>query len=162
MQGSTQESLDLRYGTQSSAQLIIDVAKAAGSHLDLAEVLESLIGALKPTIRFHAIAVFVIEGENTRLHSLHVEGVGRKPGESVESVVARAASSAHVPPKPVLRQPLSEHHVSEVLSTREPYVCTDLQLQKRFAEDERLLQYGVRSYVSLPLLKRGDIIGTVD
>ena len=62
----------------------------------------------------------------------------------------------------MLRQPLSEHHVSEVLSTREPYVCTDLQLQKRFAEDERLLQYGVRSYVSLPLLKRGDIIGTVD
>src|SRR6266404_7726225 len=72
MKGSSQESLEIRYGTDSSAQLILEVAKAASSHLELAEVLESLIVALKPTIRFDAIAVFVIEGDSVRLHSLHV------------------------------------------------------------------------------------------
>src|SRR5437762_9338549 len=162
MKGTSEGRLEVRYGIHPSAQLILDVAKAASSHLELTEVLESLIVALKPTIRFDAIDVFVIEGDYVRLHSLHVERVGRRPGESVESVVARAASSVNLPVKPVLKQRLSEHHVSEVASSRKPYVCTDLEFQKRFPEDERLLQYGVRSYVSLPLLKRGELLGAVD
>src|SRR5213593_999862 len=162
MKGSTQERFEVRYGTPSSAQLILEVAKAASSHLELAEVLESLIVALKPTSRFDAIAVFVIEGEYVRLHSLHVERVGRRPGESVESVIARAAPSVNLASKAVLKHPLGEHHVSEVASSRKPYVSTDLEFQRRFPEDERLLLYGVRSYISLPLLKRGEALGAVD
>src|SRR5881409_2856324 len=162
MKGTTQERFEVRYGTPSSAQLILEVAKAASSDLELAEVLESLIVALKPTSRFDAIAVFVIEGEYVRLHSLHVERVGRRPGESVESVIARVASTVNLAPKPVLKQPLSGHHVSEVASSRKPYVSTDLEFQKRFPEDERSFQFGVRSYISLPLLKRGEMLGAVD
>jgi len=162
MKVSPQESLELRYGSQSSVQLILEVAKAVGSHLELAAVLESLLGAIKPLIHFHAIAVFVVEGEYVRLHSLHVDGLDRRPGEPVESIVARAASSANVPPKPVVKQLTAEHHMSEVALSHRPYVCTDLERQKRFREDERLLQYGVRSYVSLPLLKRGETLGAVD
>src|SRR5438046_1996731 len=162
MKGTAQERLEVRYGTPSSAQLILEVAKAASSHLELPELLESRIVALKPTSRFDAITVFVIEGEYVRLHSLHVERVGRRPGESVESVIARVASTVNPAPKPVLKQPLSGHHVSEVASSRKPYVSTDLEFQKRFPEDERLLQYGVRSYISLPLLKRGEMLGAVD
>jgi formate hydrogenlyase transcriptional activator len=161
MNGSSPQSLDSRYFSESSAQLILEVAKAASSHLDLPEVLESLIAALKPTIQFDAIAVFAIQGEYVRLHSLHVEGVDRRPGEAVESVVARVASSANIAAKSVLRHPLDQHHVGQVAS-RKPYVCTDLQQQKRFPEDERLLQYGVRSYVSLPLLRRDELLGAVD
>ncbi len=156
MKATTQESPDVR------AQLILEVAKAASSHLELSEVLEALITALKPTIRFDAISVFVIEGEYARLHSLHVERVGRRPGESVESTVARAASSVNQPANPVMKQRLSQHHVSVVASTLKPYVCADLESQKRFPEDERLLQYGIRSYISLPLLKRGALLGTVE
>src|SRR5436309_15755864 len=106
MKGTTQERFEVRYGTPSSAQLILEVAKAASSDLELAEVLESLIVALKPTSRFDAIAVFVIEREYVRLHSLHVERVGRRPGESVESVIARVASTGNLASKQVLSQPL--------------------------------------------------------
>src|SRR2546428_10881808 len=162
MKGTSEGRLEVRYGIHSSAQLILDVAKAASSHLELTEVLESLIVALKPTIRFDAIDVLVIEGDYVRLHSLHVERVGRRPGESVESVIARVASTVNLAPKPVLKQPLSGHHVSEVASSRKPYVSTDLEFQKRFPEDERLFQFGVRSYISLPLLKRGEMLGAVD
>src|SRR5213596_4246420 len=109
MKGTAQERLEVRYGTPSSAQLILEVAKAASSDLELAEVLESLIVALKPTILFDAISVFVIEGEYVRLHSLHVDRVGRRPGESVESVVARATASVNMPPKPVIHSRLSGH-----------------------------------------------------
>jgi len=162
MKGSTEERLEVQFPRPSSAQLILEVAKAASSHLELAEVLESLIVALKPIIRFDAVSVFVIEGEYVRLHSLHVERVGRKPGESVESVAARAAASVNMPPKPLVKHPMADHHMSVVASSRKPYVCTDLEFQKRFPEDETLLEYGVRSYVSLPLLKRGELLGAVD
>src|SRR5215813_11034896 len=162
MKGSTEERLEVHYPRPSSAQLILEVAKAASSHLELADVLESLIVALKPIIRFDAVSVFVIEGEFIRLHSLHVERVGRKPGETVESVAARAAASVNRPPKPLVKHPIEQHHMSVVASSRKPYVCTDLEFQKRFPEDETLLEYGVRSYVSLPLLKRGELLGAVD
>jgi len=94
MKGSTQERFEVRYGTPSSAQLILEVAKAASSHLELAEVLESLIVALKPTSRFDAIAVFVIEGEYVRLHSLHVERVGRRPVHGQSGSQARSEATA--------------------------------------------------------------------
>src|SRR5438046_1118156 len=163
MKGTSEGRLEVRYGIHPSAQLILDVAKAASSHLELTEVLESLIVALKPTIRFDAIDVFVIEGDDVRLHSLHVERVGRRPGESVESVIARATSSANLPmTPPMLKHPLGEHHVGEVALSRQPYVCTDLEVQKRFPQDEKLLEHGVRSYISLPLLKRGELLGAVD
>jgi formate hydrogenlyase transcriptional activator len=161
MNGSSQQSLDAQYLSGSSAQLILEVAKAASSHLDLSDVLESLITALRPTIHFDAIAVFAIQGQFVRLHSLHVEGLDRRPGEAIESVVARAASSVNIPAKGIISHPLDQHHVGQV-AARRPYVCTDLQQQKRFPEDERLLEYGVRSYVSLPLLRRGALLGAVD
>src|SRR5213079_2237267 len=82
--------------------------------------------------------------------------------ESVESVIARTEAYSKLPPKPLIKQRLKEHHVSEVASSLQPYVCTDLESRQRFPEDERMLQHGVRSYISLPLLKRGALLGTVD
>src|SRR2546427_6598616 len=114
MKSASQESIDARDGVQSSARLILDVARAA-SHLELAEVLESLIATLKLTINFHAVAVFVIEGEYARLHSLHVEGIERRAGEPVESVLARVAAPPNTPPpRESVKQRLSDHHVSAV------------------------------------------------
>jgi len=162
MKSASQESIDARDGVQSSARLILDVARAA-SHLELAEVLESLIATLKPTINFHAVAVFVIEGEYARLHSLHVEGIERRAGEPVESVLARVAARRNMPPPgDPIKQPLSDHHVSAVASSRRPFVCRDLQREQLFPRDEKLLQYGVQSYISLPLIRRDEVIGAVD
>src|SRR5262245_37183941 len=161
MQSSSQESLDLRYRPETSAQLILDVAKAASAHLELGDVLASLMAALQP-FPFHAIAVLVIDREYVKIHSLHVEGFERRPGEPIDSVLARVAESVNMPPKPVIPHLIREHHVSAVASSHKPYICPDLQVQERFPEDSRLLQYGVRSYISLPLLKRGELLGTVD
>jgi formate hydrogenlyase transcriptional activator len=148
---------------QSSAQLILDVAKAASAHLDLSDVLVALIKGLKPRIRFDGIGVIVVEGEYTRLHSLYIETLGRKPGESVESLLARFNPGIkHMSPDKRGRMPVSAHHVSVVLQTRQPYVCSDIETQRRFAVDETMLQSGIRSYIALPLMKNGQVIGAVD
>src|SRR5215831_19536657 len=61
-----------------------------------------------------------------------------------------------------LKTPLKDHHISAVALSLEPYVCTDLALQKRFPVDEKIRKFGIRSYVSIPLMKRGALLGAVD
>src|SRR5215831_168830 len=145
---------------QSSAQLILDVAKAASAHLDLSDVLEALIRGLRPHIRFDAIGVVVLEGEFVRLHSLYIEALGRRPGESIESILSRFATKLKIaePPRKG-RMPLSGHHLSILLQSHQPYVCTDIDSPGRFIGDEALARHGVRSYIALPLLKHGKVIG---
>jgi formate hydrogenlyase transcriptional activator len=160
---SRPQNLSIQYRIESSAHLILEVAKAASAHLELPEVLGSLISALRPRIHFDAIAVLVTEGEYVRLHSLHLEGMERRPGEPVESVIARAASRRNVRLSEHSTKSLIRHHpISEIAVSHRPYVCTDLEVQKSFPEEEKLLEYGIRSYVCLPLLKHGNLIGAVD
>jgi formate hydrogenlyase transcriptional activator len=144
-----------------NAQVILDVAKAIGAHLDVSDVLEALATRLKPMIHFDAVCVAVLEGEYTRVHSIHIEGVTRKAGESAQSVLARSASDKNIEPSK-MKKHLSEHHMSAVVESRRPYICTDVETQQRFKADEELVKYGVRSYISLPLLKHGDLIGVVE
>jgi formate hydrogenlyase transcriptional activator len=92
---------------------------------------------------------------------LHYERIERKPGDSIETLVARAAESVHIPPDP-LPERLKDHHISAVASTLKPYVCNDLRREQRFPVDKRMLQFGAVGYVSLPLLKNGALLGAVD
>ena len=64
---------EVKDATESRGQLILDVAKAASSHLDPSDVRRALMLRLKHTIRFDAIAVLVIEGDHARLHELYTE-----------------------------------------------------------------------------------------
>jgi len=149
------------YEVESSAQLILDVSKAANAHLELAEVLESLIVALKPRIHFHAIGIGVIEGDYARLYSLHVEGIDRRPGDSVETVLARAGDAWHLKHPYPARRPLNETYISQFKTSRRPYICPDLRTQRRFPVEETMLEIGARTYISLPLLKHDELIGAV-
>ena len=158
---SRQQQVETPSGIESRAQLILDVAKAASAHLELADVLESLILSLKPRIQFQAIGVVIIEGEYTRLHSLHVEGVRRNPGESIESIMARVQSSLRISEEIRVRKRLAESHASEFLTSRRPYVCADIQAQRRFPNDETFFKVGIQSYVSLPILKHNELLGAV-
>src|SRR3989475_1581619 len=151
-----------RHERESRAQLILEVSKAVNSHLDLAQVLEAVAIALNPRIHFHAVAVTVIEGDQARLYSVHLEGLDTKPGESTESVVARAQRARHIDRKPgPLRRPLEDTWISEFTHTRLPYVCTDLRTQRRFRDEEDLFEAGGKSYISLPLIKHDELIGAV-
>jgi len=156
------ENSAARYERESTAQLILEVSKAANSHLDLAQVLDAVAVALNPKIHFNAVAVTVIERDQARLYSVHLEGLDTKPGESIESVVARAQRARHIDRKPgPLSQPLQDTWISEFTHTRRPYVCTDLRTQRRFRQEEELFDAGGKSYISLPLIKHDELIGAV-
>src|SRR6516225_1303054 len=135
--------------TESRAQLILDVAKAASRHLDLSNVLWALAAGLKPIIRLDAVTVVIIENGYARLHEIYHED--RKPGESWQSFTTRLLSSRIPDPEsfdPFRPRPLQEMHVSAVASSLKPYVCNDVRREKRFPFDEMMLQFGIASYAS--------------
>jgi formate hydrogenlyase transcriptional activator len=146
---------------ETSAQVLLGVAKAISAHLELSDVLEALIKQLKPMVHFDAIGVVVLDGDYARLHSLHIEGLSRQAGESIESIIERKASALKIQPLKT-KIPVSQHHMSVIRETLLPYVCTDVETQRAFIRDDDFIKHGIRSYIGLPLMQRGELIGVVD
>ena len=145
---------------EKKAQIILEVATAIGAHLEMCELLASLSEALTPILNFDAIAIVILEGETVTAHWAHVKSVSPQPGESVESYVERYASHNKVA-SPPMKVPVSEHPISEIMKSGEPYVASDLETDRRFDSDEPLFNARFRSYIDLPLTKQGKLIGTI-
>src|SRR6266850_2518054 len=137
--------------TEANAQIILEVAKAIGAHLEMPEVLAALNKTLEPIIHFDAVGVSVVDGDFLKPYSAHIEGFPRKPGESLASLIKRFSPNIDNP----LKHDVCEHPVSEMFASRKPYVATDLKTRRRFAYDETCFSNGFRSYISLPLLNNG-------
>jgi len=142
------------------AQIILEVAQVIGNQLEMPELLGSLNEALTPIIHFDAIGIVILKGETVTPYWAHVEGVSCRRGESVESFVNRYASSIQVDPLP-MQIPVSHHPISEIMKSGEPYIASDLESERRFDSDEPLLNARFRSYIDLPLIKQGQLIGTI-
>jgi formate hydrogenlyase transcriptional activator len=146
------------------AQLILDLSKAANAHLDLDGVLQALSHGLRPEIAFDALALLVCEGEETRLQALHVADWPRRQGESLLAYVRRnrARLGMEVPEDLKLRFSRKDSAFSVLHAPGEFYTCDDLLTGSRFAEEQRMLSYGVRSYAILPLVKQAKMIGAIE
>src|SRR5580765_914877 len=107
------------------AKLILEVAQAIGTQLEMAELLASLNDTLKPIVHFDAVAIMILEGDVVRIHWAHLEGVPRKAGECFESVVTRYASTIKAEPPP-MTLPVTRHPISEIMKSGRPYVARDL------------------------------------
>ena len=146
--------------TESNAQVILAVAKAIGALLELPDVLAALTETLAPIVHFDAVAIGILEGETVRIHWAHVAGLTRNARESAESIAARYSSSIAAEPPP-MKLPASCHPISEIMKTGQPFVASDLATQRHFHTDEPLWQNAIRSYIDLPLVKQGELIGTI-
>src|SRR5689334_7578458 len=124
-----------KYANETNAPVILEVAKAVSAHLELSDVLGALVTTLKPMVEFDSIGVVVRDGEYAKLHSLYIEGVRRETHESVQSLLERKASDLNIEPLPT-RIPIRDHHMSIIMSSGEPYVCADVQSQRRFLRDD--------------------------
>jgi formate hydrogenlyase transcriptional activator len=142
------------------AKVILEVAQAIGTQLEMSDLLAALNNTLSPIVHFDAISILIMKGETVTPHWVHVEGLSRSPGEPVASLVGRYASSIEVEPPP-MKLPVTNHPISEIMKSGRPYVARDLEGHMGFDTDEPLLNNGFRSYVDLPLIKQGQLIGTI-
>ena len=68
---------------ENKAQIILEVAEAIGTHLQVFELLAALNEKLKPIIHFDAIGIGVLEDEVLRIYSIYLESTRRVEGESL-------------------------------------------------------------------------------
>jgi formate hydrogenlyase transcriptional activator len=141
--------------------VILEVAKAISAHLELSDLLGALHNTLKPMVEFDAIGVVVRDGDYAKLHSVYIQGFQREGRETVQSMLERKASELKLEPLSA-RVPINDHYLSAVLKSGRPYVCADVERQRKFRRDDDFLKYGIRSYVALPLAKHGELLGVVD
>lgn len=60
-----------------------------------------------------------------------------------------------------MKLPVQHHPISEIMKSGRPYVARDLESHMGFDTDEPLLNYGFLSYIDLPLIKQGQLIGAI-
>jgi formate hydrogenlyase transcriptional activator len=145
---------------EKKAAIILKVAQAIGTQLDMPELLAVLNETLTPIVHFDAVGIVILKGEAVTVHWAHVEGLTHSAGETVESTLNRYASSIRVEPLPTMLQ-VNDHPIGVILKTRQPFVAADLNAEVSFATDHPILNAGFRSYIDLPLLKQGELIGTI-
>ena len=148
-------------------RLLLQVSQAANGELDFAAVLGATARALAPVLPLHAVAVVTLRGDRLLLHAVHIEGVPHRPGETAAETLAHAvehegdkfkAGKFIPPPDGVPREGSGTDFVGR---TGKAYVCQDLEAERLFTEDDRLLAYGVRAYVRAPLFVQDRLIGSI-
>ncbi|WP_162180021.1 sigma 54-interacting transcriptional regulator [Bryobacter aggregatus] len=143
--------------------MLLDISKAANAHLDLGHVLDALAQSLSPLIRFNAIAVDLIDQDFLRLHSVSLKDFPRLPGESLSGLISRYQKVPEEVVAPTIQKglPLHESRLCAISRDHGPYVCSDLEQQKLYVEEELFYEFGVRSYICLPLWKRDHLLGAL-
>jgi len=146
------------------ASLLLQVWEAINTERELPGVLRALELALVPVVPFDFLGIVKFNFDQSAdphpLYALHIVGVPPVDGESMLELMER-----HQPnwPKPLPEtRPLMPYPpmAPDDLMCRSPYVCDDLLAKDRwFEHDFDLAAGGVRSYVSIPLVARGGVIG---
>ena len=128
-----------KYVGEANAEVILEVAKAIGAYLELSDLLGALITTLKPILEFGAVGIVVRDGEYAKLHSFITAGAPEHH-DSVQRLLERYASDLDIEPLRT-RIPINDHHFSLIMSSREPYVCADVETKRRFLTDDNFLKY---------------------
>ena len=143
--------------------LLLQVAEAANSSLDMTGVLEEVARVLEPLVAVDAVAIVTVDGGEVRPHAIHIRGVAARQGESVHGSIARALDLSREEYEARYGRPiaLAGSGTQVVGRTGRAEIRQDLAAARRYVEDERLLSYGVRAYVRAPLVFRGRLVGSL-
>ena len=152
--------------------LMLLLWEAISAERELPGVLATLADVLAPLMPFDAVAIIdfsAIAGRRLeegphRMIALHVVGLPRVEGETPDQLAQRSRELGHRMgcPGPLLEvRPLIPYPPhNEKRLTGEPNVCSDLLEKDAWYEHEfHLAQSGIRSYASVPLVTRGQLIG---
>jgi formate hydrogenlyase transcriptional activator len=144
-------------------RLLLQVAEAANSALDLSGVLEEVDAVLAPLVSLDAVGIVTVDGERLRPHAIHIRGVASATGESFDRRMARALDLPAQEYEARYGRPMAlpGSGTEFVGRTGTADVRQDLGTTRRFPEDDRLSSYGVRAYVRTPLVFRNRLVGSI-
>ncbi|MHB8077775.1 MAG: sigma 54-interacting transcriptional regulator [Candidatus Krumholzibacteriia bacterium] len=154
---------DRDHGAASRFEMLLKVSEAANSHLDLADMLEALAATVREVAPVDGIAVATIGADGIMMpYSVHVVGMARHAGETVQQVVERALADWSVDdPHLTAGRPIDGSVAALVRSTRRAYLCRDVETHRDFADYEAMAASGARSFVCVPLFARDRFLGVI-
>ena len=138
----THESADLLAG-RDKYNVILDINNAIIANLGIKELFNSIANALREAFPVDCTAIAQYEEAKDSLSVLAIEPF---------------ASSVDV--ETGFEMPREGTHSGWVIEHRQPLIARDLEKEQRFEIDAMLLEQGLRSYIVLPLVARGGVIGT--
>ena len=123
--------------------VILDINNAIIANLGIKELFNSIANALREAFPVDCTAIAQYEEAQDSLSVLAIEPF---------------ASSVDV--ETGFEMPRQGTHSGWVIEHRQPLIAKDLEKEQRFEIDGMLLEQGLRSYIVLPLVARGGVIGT--
>jgi formate hydrogenlyase transcriptional activator len=155
-----------QWESQRSA-LMLRTWEAISAERELPGVLASLADVLVPLVPFDSIGIIDFSGDPSasdesgkhRLFALHIVGVPAAEGETGPQLAKRLLPQAQPLPevRPLIPYPAPK---DRRFAPGEPFACDDLLQRDGWYEHEfHLAASGIRSYVSVPLMARGQDIG---
>ncbi len=125
----------------------------------LLEINNALVSQLEREPLFHAIAEALLRVVPFDMAALWLHD----PDGDVFRMQALETPSLPRPPLQIGSE-LGRHqsHVGRAFETRLPLIRRDLEREREFQVEDQLLASGVRSYVVVPLLARGAVLGTLN
>ncbi|MCZ6907501.1 MAG: sigma 54-interacting transcriptional regulator [Deltaproteobacteria bacterium] len=125
---------------------LLEINNAIIANLNRESLFTAVTQALRKILTFDVAAICLLDREKQvfRLFALEMPSLVKHPfdvGTELE---------------------LKESHVGWVLEHRKPLLRCDLETERQFPVEEDLLAAGIRSYLAVPLVARGDGFGTLN
>jgi formate hydrogenlyase transcriptional activator len=133
--------------------------EAVSTERSLQGVLEAVSNVIQPAVPFNGLGIIAHDGIEFDLYAVHIVGVPHLEGESMREFFRRTDSDFRhtLPAKPMI--PYPDDVVPNAMAGI-PFLCPDLYAKPAWLEHEfHLARSGIRSYASLPLLVRNELIG---
>ena len=150
------QSLEERY------RALLLVSEAAGAGQGLPGVLEATLEALNRILRVDAVSVVELRGDAIQARAVDVHGVETREGETrLQALRRHAGLPPETGPGVFPARPFAGTGTEHVRSTGRAFLCRQLGEAETFAEDERLRQLGVATYVRAPMWVRDRFVGSI-
>ncbi len=128
--------------SQQKLQILLEIAKAIHSTLNLAEVFRTLVHSLRPVLSFDRASILMLSDNDRVLRFRELDPPEREL-LGRDSIIPAEGSAA-----------------GQAIRSGRPLYTSDLQVGTPFYEDSFLLRAGIRSRVAVPLFVQRRPIGT--
>ena len=132
--------------SESHLRLLLETNNAIIGNLDRESLFEKVAENLRAVVSFDRASIALFD-----------------PKRDVLTVVALAGPlpSKHVFPVGT-ETPRTDSPLRQVVDERRPLLCPNLETRRRLRDEDRLLEEGIRSYMAVPLVVGGRVIGTLN
>ncbi|HVV46629.1 MAG TPA: sigma 54-interacting transcriptional regulator [Bryobacteraceae bacterium] len=145
-------------------ELLLEISRAANSHLELPAVLKTAAECLSPRVRLDGIALVSVEADRVRPHSLYSDKTGITPGDCFQTVASRALQVplSQIDGRVPRSLPFTGSAAEHMARSGNPIVRLNLETEREFSEEEFMWRNGVRSVMEVPLMVHHRLIGTIN